>query len=117
MLKYFIAIFFFSALSISTSQAGIETYSLKDAKGEQLFEGHWISKGKKAPLIFIVHDWDGLTEYEIKRSKMLTDLGYSVFAVDLFGRGVRPSLLEDKKKQTGALYTNRERMREILNAA
>lgn len=82
-------------------------------KGET-FEGYYVSPGAKAPLILLVHDWDGLTDYEIKRSQMLAGMGYAVFAVDLFGKGIRPSALEEKKQRTGALYQDRERMRALL---
>jgi dienelactone hydrolase len=62
----------------------------------------------------LVHDWDGLTDYEIKRSEMLAGLGYAVFAVDLFGAGVRPTKVEDRRQHTGALYKDREKMRRLL---
>lgn len=78
------------------------------------FEGYYASPGAKAPLVLLVHDWDGLTDYEIKRSQMLAGMGYAVFAVDLFGKGVRPTQLEEKKQRTGALYQDRERMRALL---
>jgi len=79
------------------------------------YEGYYSSPSKDAPLVFMVHDWDGLTDYEIKRAKMLYDLGYATFAVDLFGKGVRPTKIEDKKRLTGALYKDREKMRKLLN--
>ncbi|WP_290434092.1 dienelactone hydrolase family protein, partial [Aeromonas caviae] len=67
------------------------------------FEGYYLAGAdKQAPLVVLVHDWDGLNGYEIKRAEMLVALGYSVFAVDLFGAGVRPSTVEDKKRLTGA---------------
>ncbi|ADD67761.1 dienelactone hydrolase [Denitrovibrio acetiphilus DSM 12809] len=78
------------------------------------FEGYYTSPSADAPLVFMVHDWDGLTEYEVKRAQMLNDLGYAVFAVDMFGEGVRPTATADKKKLTGELYKNRERMRKLL---
>jgi dienelactone hydrolase len=78
------------------------------------FEGYYVSPGAKAPLVLLVHDWDGLNDYEIKRSQMLAAMGYAVFAVDLFGKGVRPTELEEKKQRTGALYQDRERMRALL---
>lgn len=81
--------------------------------GEQ-FEGYYVSPGANAPLVLLVHDWDGLTDYEVKRSQMLSGMGYAVFAVDLFGKGVRPTELEEKKERTGALYKDRERMRALL---
>ncbi|MEZ7196597.1 dienelactone hydrolase family protein [Pseudodesulfovibrio karagichevae] len=80
------------------------------------FEGYYISPAAKAPLVFLVHDWDGLTDYEVKRAGMLADLGYAVFAVDLFGKGVRPTRIEDKKRLTGELYADRQMMRTRLMA-
>ncbi|PLX69354.1 MAG: dienelactone hydrolase [Denitrovibrio sp.] len=78
------------------------------------FEGYYSSPSKDAPLIFLVHDWDGLTDYEVKRAEMLYRLGYAVFAVDMFGKNIRPTETADKKKLTGALYKDRERMRRLL---
>jgi dienelactone hydrolase len=81
------------------------------------YEGYFEEAKEASPLIILIHDWDGLTEYEIERSKMLKDLGYSVFAVDLFGKGVRPTEVPDKKAKTGALYKNRKLMGSIMKAA
>lgn len=78
------------------------------------FEGYYISPAPEAPLVLLVHDWDGLTDYEIKRAGMLADLGYTVFAVDLFGAGVRPTEMKDKRQHTGELYKDREKMRSLL---
>ena len=36
-------------------------------------------------MVLLIHDWDGLTDYEVIRANMLADLGYAVFALDLFG--------------------------------
>jgi dienelactone hydrolase len=65
-------------------------------------------------LVLLVHDWDGLTDYEIRRAEMLAAQGYAVFAVDLFGAGVRPATLEEKKALTTNLYKDRARMRTLL---
>lgn len=81
----------------------------------QMYEGYWISPSQDAPFLLLVHDWDGLTDYEVKRANMLADLGYSVFAVDLFGKGVRPVETAEKKKLTGALYGDRAKMRNLMN--
>lgn len=81
------------------------------------YEGYFVSLPKDSPLVFIVHDWDGLTGYEKKRARMLADLGFSVFAVDLFGAGVRPVEVADKRRLTTDLYQNREKMRARMNGA
>ncbi|MFA9372912.1 dienelactone hydrolase family protein [Poseidonibacter sp.] len=91
---------------------GYVTYSV-DGKE---YEGYYNSPSKNAPLVYIVHDWDGVTDYEVKRVEMLNNLGYAAFAVDLYGKGVRPTQLEDKKALTKSLYTDREKMRKLLDA-
>ena len=69
----------------------------------EAFEGY-IEKGRAdAPMVLLVHDWDGLTDYEVKRAGMLAEMGYAVFCADLFGAGVRPTELADKQKCTGEL--------------
>ena len=81
------------------------------------YEGYFSGASGNAPLILLVHDWDGLTDYEMKRADMLAQMGYTVFAVDLFGANVRPTKVEDKRQHTGELYKDREKMRALLNAA
>jgi dienelactone hydrolase len=81
------------------------------------FEGYYVSPSPEAPLVLLIHDWDGLTDYEVKRADMLADLGYAVFAADLFGAGVRPTEMEERRRLTGQLYENRDRMRVLLNGA
>ena len=80
------------------------------------YEGYYSSPSKDAPLVYMVHDWDGVTDYEVKRAQMLSDMGYATFAVDLFGKDVRPTETAQKKKLTGSLYKDREKMRALLNA-
>jgi dienelactone hydrolase len=80
-------------------------------------EGFYVSPSEDAPLVLLIHDWDGLTDYEIQRAAMLSDLGYAVFCADLFGAGVRPTELDAKRKCTGELYADREKMRSLLSGA
>ena len=80
------------------STAGAAGMSVTYEVNGQPYEGYYISSSAKAPLVLLIHDWDGLTDYEIKRANMLADLGYAVFAADLFGAGIRPTELEDKKR-------------------
>jgi len=82
----------------------------------KVYEGYYSSPKEHAPLVFIVHDWDGLNDYEMKRAKMLNALGYAAFAVDLFGKGVKPVTVDEKKTLTNALYNDRAKMRKLLDA-
>lgn len=83
----------------------------------QTYQGYYLSPGPNAPLVLMIHDWDGLTDYEVKRASMLAELGYAVFAADMFGKGVRPTATAEKKKLTGALYGDRAKMRALLDGA
>lgn len=83
----------------------------------QSYEGYYVTPSNQAPLVLLIHDWDGLTDYEIKRANMLAESGYAVFAADLFGAGVRPTALTDKRQHTGELYKNREKMRALMKGA
>ncbi len=81
------------------------------------YEGYYVSPREGSPLVLLIHDWDGLTAYEVKRAEMLAELGYAVFAADLFGAGVRPTKMEDRRQHTGELYTDRAKMRALMNGA
>ena len=71
----------------------------------ETFEGYRaVAKGDSRGLVLIIHDWDGLTEYERKRADMLADIGYDAFALNLFGKGNRPIDPTAKKRETGRLF-------------
>jgi dienelactone hydrolase len=113
-MKYIMTVFLIlSVVSTAAASGKVVSYVVD----EKPYEGYFISPSPKAPLILLVHDWDGLTDYEVKRANMLADLGYSVFAADLFGAGVRPTEVRDKRQHTGELYTDREKMRSLLRGA
>lgn len=81
------------------------------------YEGYWAKVSDNAPLVLLIHDWDGLTEYEMKRADMLNQLGYNVFAADLFGKGIRPTEIEDRRQHTGELYKDREKLRALMQGS
>lgn len=105
------------SVTLFTSAALADGSVVRYQVDAQPYEGYYISPTEKAPFILLLHDWDGLTDYEIKRAKMLNDLGYAVFAADLFGAGVRPTEVKDKKQHTGELYKDRKKMRALLSGA
>lgn len=83
----------------------------------QSYEGYYAAPGDKAPFVLLIHDWDGLTDYEVRRAEMLAEAGYAVFAADLFGAGVRPTKVEDRRQHTGELYADRQKMRRLMTGA
>lgn len=81
------------------------------------YEGYYISPAPDAPLILLIHDWDGIDDYEIRRAQMLAAEGYAVFAADMFGKGVRPTEIDERRRLTNNLYQDREKMRNLLHGA
>lgn len=109
--------FLFLLFTLSQASATAAGEKVLYEVGGETYEGYFVKSSEKAPLVVIIHDWDGLTDYEIKRAGMLADLGYSVFAADLYGAGVRPTELEDKRRHADELYKDRDKMRLLLQGA
>lgn len=107
--------FFGSLLLLICSHLSAET--LEYRYQDEILEGYYLEASVSAPLVILIHDWDGPTSYEFRRAKMLHELGYSVFVADIYGAGVRPVAVADKRHHTGELYRDRQRMRGIINAA
>jgi len=113
-MKYVFTLFIMLFVATTANAAG--TFVSYEVNGKP-YEGYFISPSPDAALVLLVHDWDGLTDYEVKRANMLADMGYAVFAADLFGAGVRPTEVKDKRQHTGELYKDRDKMRTLLQAA
>lgn len=98
---------------------GIRAEPVEYEVGGQTFEGYFARNVAVAdlPVVLIVHDWDGLTDYERTRADMLARLGYAAFAVDVYGKGNRPETLEEKQAESGKLYRDREALRARLSGA
>ncbi len=67
--------------------------------------------------VLIVHDWDGLTDYEKRRAEMLAAMGYTAVAVDVYGRDRRPTSMDENRARSGELYADRDLFRERLTGA
>lgn len=106
------------ALTFSQTAAAITTKSVTYTVDDKAYEGYYAKADKpNAPFILLIHDWDGLTDYERKRADMLAAEGYNVLAADMFGQGIRPTSIEENKRLTGELYDDRNKMRRILAGA
>ena len=113
-MKHFILVLLILVMASTAGAAGKSVTYEVDGKP---YEGYYVSPASGAPLVLLIHDWDGLTDYEVKRAEMLAAMGYAVFAADLFGAGVRPTEVKDKRQHTGELYKDRAKMRALMNAA
>ncbi|WP_028022762.1 dienelactone hydrolase family protein [Enterovibrio calviensis] len=96
---------------------GFAGESVDYQSGGMALEGYYAkAEGTPKGSVLLIHDWDGLTEYEEKRVNMLSKMGYNTFAVDLYGKGNRPVETNAKKAETGKLYKDREKMRSLILA-
>ncbi len=107
----------FAALLATSATAGIEADYHSYTVGETEFEGYVAynsdleeSKGT----VLIVHDWDGMTDYEERRAEMLAALGYTAFAIDVYGADENPQSVDENRALSGALYSDRDLFRERL---
>ena len=73
-------------------------------------------KGKR-PGVLIGHQWMGLSDYEKRRARMLAQLGYVAFALDIYGKGVRPKNREEAAAQAGKYRADRPLLRQRARAA
>jgi len=113
-MKYLATLLIILLMAATASAGGMAVqYEVNGAP----YEGYFVSPSTDAPLVLLIHDWDGLTDYEVKRAEMLAAQGYAVFAADLFGAGVRPTEVKDKRQHTGELYKDRQKMRALIQGA
>lgn len=82
----------------------------------ETFTGYWAEADEPKGLVLIIHDWDGMTEYERQRADMLAEMGYNAFALDMFGNDTPTETMDHRIAATGALYKDRDRMRALLQA-
>lgn len=106
------SVFVASTLAATSALAEDVAYTV----GGESFTGYWAEAQNPQGLVVIVHDWDGMTDYERKRADMLADMGYNAFALDMFGDGTPTETVDHRRAATGALYQDRERMRALVQA-
>lgn len=53
------------------------------------------------PGVLVCHMWKGLVPFVEERTRALAALGYVAFALDLYGRGIRPRTNEDAAREMG----------------
>lgn len=73
-------------------------------------------KGKR-PGVLVVHEWWGHNDYARKRARMLAKLGYSAFALDMYGNGKVANHPEDAKKFMTEVISNMDNARQRYKKA
>lgn len=75
------------------------------------------NKQGKRPGILIVHEWWGHNDYVRERADMLAELGYTAFAVDMYGDGKQANHPDDAGKFAMSVMSNLPEASARFNAA
>ncbi|MCL4790304.1 MAG: dienelactone hydrolase family protein [Verrucomicrobia bacterium] len=100
-------------------RAAIHTETVEYNHGDVTLEGHLVyddANRTTRPAVLISHQWKGLSDYEKKRAEMLAKLGYVVFAVDIYGKGIRPKDAASAGAEAGKYKSDRTLLRARVNA-
>lgn len=71
----------------------------------------------KRPIVLVVPEWWGLTEYPKMRARQLAELGYFAMAVDIYGEGKTAGNPDDALKMATPFYKNPQEAFARINAA
>ena len=71
----------------------------------------------KLPIVVVIPEWWGLTDYLKSRAKQLAELGYFAIDADLFGDGKTAADPTEAMALTKPYYTNPELARPVVEAA
>jgi dienelactone hydrolase len=72
----------------------------------------WDDAGAKRPGILVFPEWVGVGDYTEKRAKMLAEIGFNAFVVDVYGKGIRPNTPETCQAEMMKYATNRPLLRQ-----
>lgn len=109
-----------TCLLSGVARAEVKLEPLEYKSGETICEGvlaHDPEVKDKRPGILIVHDWLGISDETRRRAKMLAELGYVAFCVDVYGKGVRPAPGKEASAEAGKYKQDRTLMLQRLAAA
>ena len=62
--------------------------------------------------VLLIHEWWGHNDYIKERATQLAELGYIVFALDMYGKGVLMKTAEEASEMAGKFYEDRQLMRD-----
>lgn len=119
-MKRFWILGFATALALGQAAcAEVQTKDVEYRDGETALQGYLAWDDAVAgprPGVLVAHAWMGLGDYERRRARELAALGYAAFALDVYGKGVRPQNAEEAAKLSGVYKADRDLMRRRARA-
>jgi Dienelactone hydrolase and related enzymes len=86
----------------------------------KLLEGYLVwddSHSGPRPAVLVAHQWDGRSPFIEDRARAVAGLGYVAFALDLYGKGVRGSSVEENQALMTPLMQDRPALARRMHAA
>lgn len=116
MKSLFLLIALFAATHAS---AALKAERIEYRHGDTVLEGHLAyddSAKEKRPGVVVVHEWWGLNAFVRQKSDELARMGYTVLAIDMYGKGVTASDAKKAGELATPLKKDRNLMRERAKA-
>lgn len=107
-------------ISASSVCAKVSGREVEYRSGDTVLKGYLTENSavtEKRPAVLVVHEWWGHNEYARKRARMLAELGYVAFAVDMYGNGKTASHPDDAGKFASEVMKNKTIGEARFNAA
>lgn len=103
--------------SSGTVFAGVHAKTIDYKDGKDTFEGILVypdHPAGKLPGILMIHNWMGVTEETKHQAERMAELGYVVFAADIYGKGQRPKTAQDAGTLATSFKADRALFRKRL---
>jgi len=120
-MKKMMAVVLLSLISVS-AEAGVQGREMVYHIGDTEFTGYLAfddAASGKRPGVLVLHEWWGHNAYARKRADMLAKLGYTAFALDMYGTGKLAAHPDDATKfmqaVTGDMPELKRRFQGALN--
>ena len=100
----------FSMLSTGVARAEIQTQYVDYQHGDTTLSGYLAyddSLEGRRPGVLLVHHRAGLDEATLESARTISQMGYVVFAADMFGKGVLPQTVPEMQALTGLFNGDR----------
>lgn len=69
------------------------------------------------PIVLVLPEWWGLTDYPKMRARMLAEMGYLAMAVDMYGNGKIANTPDEAQKAASAFYNDPQMAKQRIDAA
>jgi len=102
-----------------SAYAELHRETLQYKHGDIALEGYLVYDDTieaSRPGILVVHDWMGVGPYVEMRADQLAELGYVAFAIDMYGKGIRPKDSKEASAQASIYRNDRGLMRSRAKA-